>query len=152
MIYIDGDACSKRAVIEQIAQQYNIECHVFCNTHQQLKSDYAVIHVVDSGRDIADFAIANRCKSGDIVITCDNGLAAMTLARSAIAINPRGFEYTTSNIDAYLTARYIRSFESRKRNTSRVKGVAKNKIKQKSLEALLVDAIKRSKTRRTEND
>lgn len=52
-----------------------------------------------------DFALVNLLRPGDVVVTQDYGLAAMCLARSALALNQDGMEYTADNIDALLLAR-----------------------------------------------
>lgn len=123
MILIDGDACKFISLTEEFAKKHNIPCHIFCDTHHSIKSDYSEIHIVDKGRDATDFAIINKCKVNDIVITNDSGLAAMVLAKNGIAINTRGFEYTKNNIMSYLTSRHIRKNSSRKNNTYQVKGM-----------------------------
>ena len=127
MILIDGDSCNVIAITEKLAKKYAIPCHIYCDTHRFLESDYSEIHIVDSGRDSADFAIINKCGCNDIVITNDSGLAAMVLSRNAIAINSKGFEYTKHNIMSYLTTRYIRSHESKRLNRNQVKGIKSEK-------------------------
>lgn len=123
MILIDGDACNVITITEQLAQEKSIQCHIYCDTQRILESNYSEIHIVDKGRDSADFAIVNKCSYNDIVITNDSGLAAMVLAKHGIAINSKGFEYTKSNIMSYLTTRYIRDHESRKNNRNQIKGI-----------------------------
>lgn len=123
MILIDGDSCPRLQQTEKIAKEYNIECHIFCNTHSYLDSDYSTIHIVGDGPDAADFAIIKMCNPNDIVITSDSGLAAMVLSRGAFAVSYKGFEFTKSNIDSYLNSRYIRKYESRKRKTQNVHGL-----------------------------
>ena len=123
MILIDGDACGVINVTERLAKEMNIPCHIYCDTSRMLESSYSEIHIVDKGRDSADFAIINKCTSNDIVITNDSGLATMVLAKNGIAINAKGFEYTTHNIMSYLTKRYIRQHESKKLNRNQVHGM-----------------------------
>jgi uncharacterized protein YaiI (UPF0178 family) len=43
----------------------------------------------------------------DIVVTQDYGLAAMILAKGALAIDQNGMVYTDDNIDSLLERRYI---------------------------------------------
>ena len=106
-ILIDGDACSKIILIEKIAKQKNIPCHIYCDASRNLYSDYSEVHIVDIGFNSADMAIINHCKKGDIVITNDTGLAAMILAKSAYAINNHGMEFTDDNIAQLLIRRHI---------------------------------------------
>ena len=60
----------------------------------------------DKGADSVDFALVNRVKAGDIVVTQDYGLASMCLARRARVLNQNGLEYTAGNIDALLERRW----------------------------------------------
>ena len=54
---------------------------------------------------LADDAIAERARSGDLVVTQDIPLAARVLANGAQAINPRGDRYTPDNIAERLSMR-----------------------------------------------
>ena len=60
----------------------------------------------DKGADSVDFALVNRVKPGDIVVTQDYGLASMCLAKCARVLNQNGLEYTVDNIDALMLRRY----------------------------------------------
>ena len=62
--------------------------------------------VFDKGADSVDFALANRVRPGDVVITQDYGLAAMCLSRRARVLNQNGLEYTADNIDGLLEQRH----------------------------------------------
>ena len=53
----------------------------------------------DKGADSVDFALVNRVRPGDIVVTQDYGLASMCLARRARVLNQNGLEDTANNID-----------------------------------------------------
>ena len=53
-----------------------------------------------------DFALVNRVKPGDVVVTQDYGLASMCLAKCARVLNQNGLEYTADNIDALMLRRY----------------------------------------------
>jgi len=121
-ILIDGDSCSRLNTTEQIAKKYKLECHIYCDTKRIIESDYSKVHIVDFGHDSTDFALANNCKCGDIVITNDSGLAALVLSRNAFALNCHGKEYTKNNIMTYLNSRHIRKNVSRKSNRKQVRG------------------------------
>ena len=60
----------------------------------------------DKGSDSVDFALVNRVKPGDIVVTQDYGLASMCLAKCARVLNQNGLEYTADNMDALMLRRY----------------------------------------------
>ena len=62
--------------------------------------------VFDKGIDSVDFALVNRVKPGDVVVTQDYGLASMCLAKCARVLNQNGLEYTADNIDALMLRRY----------------------------------------------
>lgn len=106
-ILIDGDACSKIAMIEKIAKQKHIPCHIYCDASRDIYSDYSEVHIVEIGFNSADMAIINHCRKGDVVITNDTGLAAMILAKSAYVMNNHGMEFTNDNITQLLMRRYI---------------------------------------------
>src|SRR3546814_16405320 len=54
---------------------------------------------VPGGFDVADSAIVERVRAGDLVVTQDIPLAARVIARGAAALNPRGARYTADNMD-----------------------------------------------------
>ena len=62
--------------------------------------------VFDKGADSVDFALVNRVKPGDVVVTQDYGLASMCLAKCARVLNQSGLEYTADNIDVLMLRRY----------------------------------------------
>ena len=121
-ILIDGDACSKIPVIEDIARKNRIPCHIYCDTSRFMESDYSTVHVVDVGTNSADFAITNSCEKNDIVVTNDTGLAAMILTQHAYVMNSQGLEYTDRNIMPMLNARHMRQSVIRKTGRKQVKG------------------------------
>ena len=61
---------------------------------------------VGTGADSADFAIVERLKPGDVVVTQDIGLASMVLGRGAAAIGVRGRIYDKATIDMQLFIRH----------------------------------------------
>ena len=64
------------------------------------------IAAIYKGADSVDFALVNRVKPGDLVVTQDYGLASMCLARCARVLNQNGLEYTADNMDALMLRRY----------------------------------------------
>ncbi len=122
-IIVDADACPVWKIAERIGAKEKIEVVLICDTSHWLNATTAEVIITDKGSDIADFAILNRVKAGDIVITQDYGLAAMCLSKKAIAINQDGMQYTNDNIDALLLARHtakkIRNAGGRTKNFSK---------------------------------
>lgn len=106
-ILIDGDACPRKYIIENIAKENCIQVIIYCDTNHILKSNYSTVITVDSGFQSVDMAIVNKVRSGDIVVSQDYGVAAMALGKKAYAINPKGYIYHEGNIDKLLFERYI---------------------------------------------
>ena len=124
-ILIDADACPVVDIAIQIAERYDVECIIFCDTSHIIEKLGVKTITVDEGADSVDYKIVNYIQKGDIVITQDYGLAAMCLARKAIAMNQNGLIYDDRNIDSLLTSRYI---SKQIRNAGgRVKGQKKRK-------------------------
>ena len=106
-ILIDADACPVTHVAVDIARSYGVPVTLLCDEHHILSSDYAQVRVVSSGAEAVDIALVNLCRSGDIVITQDYGVAAMALGKGANAIHHSGRQYTNQNIDLMLMERHI---------------------------------------------
>ena len=115
-ILVDADACGVKGKIEKLARRFGINVIMICDTNHLVESDYAEVRYVDPGKDSADFAILNKCQSGDIVVTNDGGLAAMVTAKKATAINSFGRIYSTKEIESALWSRYLMNMELKKRN------------------------------------
>jgi uncharacterized protein YaiI (UPF0178 family) len=80
---------------------------VIIDTSHELDDGYSTVITVDKGSDSADYCIAGMAACHDIVVTQDYGLAAMVLAKGALAIDQNGMVYTGENIDSLLERRYI---------------------------------------------
>ena len=122
-VLIDADACPVVNIAVAQCKARQIECILICDTAHRMERDWAQTVIIDKGADSADFALANRVQSGDIVITQDYGLASMCLAKGGRVLHPDGWEYTPWNIDALLFERH----EARKIRDSggRIKGPGK---------------------------
>ncbi len=106
-ILVDADACPVKEIIEDIAKGFGIPVLMFIDTSHILSSLYSEIVVVSKAPDAVDFALINRTKRGDIVVTQDYGVAAMALGKGAYAIHQSGKLYTEDNIDLMLMERHI---------------------------------------------
>lgn len=106
-IIVDADACPGREIIESVARQYGLELIMYCDMNHILHSSYGEIRYVESGFQSVDIYIANAAEAMDIIVTQDYGVAAMVLGRKALAISPRGFIYSDSNIEKLLFERHI---------------------------------------------
>lgn len=127
-VLIDADGCPVVDITVRLCQKHGTPCLLLCDTAHEFHREFAETLVFDKGADSVDFAIANRVKPDDIVITQDYGLASMCLARNARVLHQNGWEYTQFNIDALLLERH----ESRKYRASggRTKGAGKRMASQ----------------------
>ena len=105
-ILIDADGCPVVDLTLQIAKQFSVPVIILCDTSHQIEREGAQTLVFDKGSDSVDFALVNRVKPGDIVVTQDYGLASMCLAKCARVLNQNGLEYTADNMDALMLRRY----------------------------------------------
>ena len=106
-ILVDADACPGRDIIEAIAKENGIEVIMYCDFNHALYSEYSTIKYMDSGFQSVDVALANECKSGDLVVTQDYGVAAMVLGKKALSINPKGYIYDNATIEGMLFERHM---------------------------------------------
>ena len=97
-ILIDADGCPVVDLTLQIAKQFDVPVIILCDTAHQIEREGAQTLVFDKGADRVDFALVNRVKPGDIVVTQDYGLASMCLAKCARVLNQNGLEYTAAQI------------------------------------------------------
>jgi len=141
MIYVDADACPVVRQVENIAKSSNIPVVLLCDTSHVLNSEYSEVIVVDAGADSVDFALINRCKKDDIVVTQDYGVACMALSKKAFPIHQSGKWYTNENIDELMMVRHL-SKMARMKSKSHLKGPAKrteddNKRFEESFQSLI---------------
>ena len=105
-ILIDADGCPVVDLTLQIAKRFSVPVIILCDTSHQIEREGAQTLVFDKGSDSVDFALVNRVKPGDVVVTQDYGLASMCLAKRVRVLNQYGLEYTADNIDALMLRRY----------------------------------------------
>ena len=104
-LYIDADGCPVINQALNAASKSHVDAFLICDTAHVFSRRGAATVTVDKGDDSADFAIVERLKAGDLVITQDYGLAAMCLAKGAKVIDQNGMRYTADNIDGLLAQR-----------------------------------------------
>lgn len=151
-ILVDGDSCRVLDTVEYIAESKHIDCHIYCDITRTITTDYSELHIVDTGRDMADFAIANNCCPNDIVITNDSGLASLVLSRHGFALNSYGIEYTKENIISFLTSRHIRSHEQARSKHHKVKNSLRPITKQRPFDVQLLRIIKKAQYKEQESE
>jgi len=127
-VFVDADGCPVVRIAEGLCRQYSAPLTVVCDTAHVMNLSYGDLVTVDTGADMADFAIMSRIQKGDILITQDYALAAMALGKGCICLNQDGRQYTDDNIDFLLLSRH----ENKKlrRAGGRTKGPKKRTTKQ----------------------
>lgn len=105
-VLIDADGCPVVDLTIRICRACSVPVLILCDTVHRIERDGAETMVFDKGADSVDFALVNRVRPGDVVITQDYGLAAMCLSRRARVLNQNGLEYTADNIDGLLEQRH----------------------------------------------
>lgn len=138
MLFIDADACPVTREALEIARKAKVPVTIVGNSTQNLarhiRPGYPTSAeeartkskdprhpgflvetlAVSCGADSADFAIVERLRPRDIVVTQDIGLASMALGRNAYAIGVRGRIYDKATIDMQLFVRHEEKKERRR--------------------------------------
>ena len=127
-IYVDADACPVVDIVEKLAKENDIEVCLLCDTNHVLKSQYSEIKIIGAGADSVDFALINLCKTGDVVVTQDYGVAAMALGKGAYGIHQSGKWYTNDNIDKLLMERHVAKAARRSKSKNHLKGPKKRTV------------------------
>ena len=122
-ILIDADGCPVVDSAVRLAREYNLECIIFCDTAHIIERPEARVVTVPTGADSVDFKLVNELHAGDIVITQDYGLAAMSLAKKAVPVSQNGMVFDDKNIDSLLHARH--TARNIRRSGGRLKGPKK---------------------------
>ena len=119
-ILIDADGCPVVDLTLQIAKRFGVPVIILCDTSHQIEREGAQTLVFDKGADSVDFALVNRVKPGDVVVTQDYGLASMCLAKCARVLNQNGMEYSScrSNLLKGLLYCRIRCRKIKNENTA----------------------------------
>ena len=107
-VWVDADACP--AVVKDIlfraADRAKVAVTLVANQWLRTPpSPWIRSLQVAGGYDVADTAIVERVRAGDLVVTQDIPLAARVLEKGAVAVNPRGDLYTPENMAERLSMR-----------------------------------------------
>ena len=124
-IWVDADACPVVGLVEQAAKRRKLPVTLLCDTNHVLSSDYSQVVVIGAGADAVDFALVNRCRAGDLVVTQDYGVAAMALGKGAYGIHQSGKWYTEDNIGGLLMERHLAQKARRASGKHHLKGPKK---------------------------
>ncbi len=124
-MFIDADSCPVIKLAESICKKYNVPVTIMCDPSHIIKSDYSKVITIDAGANAVDLALINSCKTNDIVITQDYGLATLALGKGCYSINQNGMLYTDDNIDSLLSTRYISQKLRNSKSKHHIKGPKK---------------------------
>jgi len=107
-IYVDADACPVKEEIYRVARRYRTKVFVVSNSPMRVPREETFEFVgVSGGFDVADDWIAERARTGDIVITADIPLAGRCLEQGARVLGPTGLEFTEDAIGDALATRAL---------------------------------------------
>lgn len=108
VIWVDADACPVviREILLRAAERTGTETWLVSNhaLPVQRSQNVRTLHV-GSGFDVADHTIVEKAAAGDLVITSDIPLADEVIQKGALALSPRGEEFSASTIKARLNMR-----------------------------------------------
>lgn len=91
--------------MKRLQREYGYRLLTISSFHHEI---HGTEHItVGDAPDETDFAVVNRVRKGDIVVTQDWGLAAMVLGKGAHCLSPRGFVYSMERIDFLLDQRHV---------------------------------------------
>ena len=98
---MDADACPGviKDILFRAAERAQVRITLVANQWLRTPPSRFIRSLqVAGGFDVADSAIVERVRAGDLVVTQDIPLAARVLERGGIAVNPRGELYTPDNM------------------------------------------------------
>ena len=105
---MDADACPVviKEILFKAADRTKIAITLVANHYIRVPpSPFIKFIQVPSGFDIADDEIVKLVEKGDLVITSDIPLADEVIAKSGLALSPRGELFTKENIKSRLNIR-----------------------------------------------
>jgi uncharacterized protein len=107
-IWVDADACpvAIKEILFRAAMRTKTQVTLVANHAIRVpKSPCIRALQVETGFDVADDEIVERCQPGDLVITSDIPLAAQVIDKGGNALSPRGEVFSANDIQARLTMR-----------------------------------------------
>lgn len=117
-IWVDADAAPKdvKDIVARAALRLELTAYLVANQrlHTPANNRFVVAARVEGGPDVADDHIAREAGPGDIAVTADIPLAARLVEKGVTTIDPRGTEYTATNIGERLS---VRDFMDQLRST-----------------------------------
>jgi uncharacterized protein YaiI (UPF0178 family) len=107
-IYVDADACPVKDEIYRVAARHGLPVTVVANGFIRVPQDPLIARVAaGAGMDAADDWIAERCGTGDVVITADVPLASRCMKAGAAVIAPTGRPFSEESMGMTLAVRNL---------------------------------------------
>ncbi|MBE1285122.1 MAG: YaiI/YqxD family protein [Rhodobacteraceae bacterium] len=105
-LYVDADACPVKDECERVATRHKLPMFVVSNGGlRPSRNPLVQTIIVSEGADEADKWIAERCGTGDVVVTGDIPLAAKCIEAGARVLRHNGERFTQANIGQQLAMR-----------------------------------------------
>jgi len=121
VIIVDADACPVKAEIARAGRAFGVPVWMVASyDHRLVPEEGVTVYQVDRSDQSVDLYIANRIRTGDILVTQDFGLAAIGIGKRAVALSNRGQIYSSRTIDFLLERRNEQA--RRRRGGGRSKG------------------------------
>ncbi|SFE29196.1 DUF188 domain-containing protein [Alteribacillus iranensis] len=93
--------------IDSIAKKYGILSYFISTTsHVSGNEYYSKVVTLDADPEAVDLYIINHMEKNDVIITQDNGLAAVVLEKGGHVVSPRGNVYNRADIQQLLLGRF----------------------------------------------
>lgn len=108
-IWVDADAIPRGVseTLRRLQAEFGYEL-ITVSSYNHVNSGESHL-TVDAEDQATDLAIINQLQAGELVVTQDWGLAALVLGKRALALSPKGREFTEDNIDFMLAERHIKA-------------------------------------------
>ena len=107
-IYVDADACPVKDEIYRVAYRHEVPVVIVSNSHFRIPVHPLISRIVVSDAfDAADDYIADKARSGSIVVTSDILLADRCLKMQASVLAPNGRAFTEDSIGSAVATRAI---------------------------------------------
>lgn len=122
-IWVDADACPRQVkeIVYRASSRLKLPVCLVANSYMRPPDKHPLVSLVQvaKGPDVADEHIVDEVSPEDLVITADIPLAALIVAKGALALDPRGEMYSEANVRERLS---IRDFMSDMRDAGLVEG------------------------------
>ena len=109
-IWVDADACPRaiKEILFRAAERKQVRLTLVANQYLHVPRSPLFRSIqVPRGFDEADHRIVELVEAGDLVVTADIPLAAAVVGKGALALGPRGDEFTEDNVQERLAVRNL---------------------------------------------